>query len=400
MSIFTNKKLGRLAVAGLLFTSFCIISCGNPAGGSSSDTDDTKTTEENKTTEETKEAESKVTLEYPYTSSELESVKTNIKEAFKQFNMTTTVKAFLPSPAAPADDLAKDCKYTLLENYEQVLWLDKDSNIVYYYNPQKDKIIMTLGTNGLMLFYGCIELEEVDLSGFDTRDAYKFEQMFMDCKKLKKVTFGDYLRTDKVNSMVKMFKNCESLESVVLKSSSDTDPVMDCKNLTTMEEMFKGCKALKEVTLDFHTPAVETMRALFEDCKSLEKVTFGRHFGVFNHAKYVNYAVMFACCESLESIDLTNFDLNETVGGNNVDGGFYQMFQDCTKLKTIFTKADTDLYNRDNKKKIPADDLVGGCTSLEGGNGTKYEEGAKDKKDYLRVDTADKPGYFTAKTEA
>ncbi|MCR4733760.1 MAG: DUF285 domain-containing protein [Treponema sp.] len=394
MSIFTNKKLGRLAVAGLLFTSFCIISCVNPAGGSSSGTDDTKTTEENKTTEETKEAESKVTLEYPYTSSELESVKTNIKEAFKQFNMTTTVKAFLPSPAAPADDLAEDCKYTLLEEYEQVLWLDKDSNTVYYYNPQKDKIIMTLGTNGLMLFYGCTELEEVDLSGFDTRDAYKFEQMFMDCKKLKKVTFGDYLRTDKVNSMVKMFKNCESLESVVLKSSSDTDPVMDCKNLTTMEEMFYGCKALKEVTLDFHTPAVETMRALFEDCKSLEKVTFGRHFGVFNHAKYVNYAVMFAYCESLESIDLTNFDLNKTVGGNIVEGGFYQMFQGCTKLKTIFTKADTDL------KKISADYLVGGCTSLEGGNGTKYEEGAKDKEDYLRVDTADKPGYFTAKTEA
>jgi len=70
----------------------------------------------------------------------------------------------------------------------------------------------------------------------------------------------------------------------------------------------------------------------------------------------------------------------------------YGMFNDCPKLATITATGSIDAEE--------STDMFKGCTSLVGGNGTKYSEAHVDGE-YARIDgEGGLPGYFTAKGAA
>ena len=71
----------------------------------------------------------------------------------------------------------------------------------------------------------------------------------------------------------------------------------------------------------------------------------------------------------------------------------HQMFTYCESLETIYAAKDFFL---DSVTVTSDSDMFTGCLNLKGGNGTVYDADHTDSA-YARIDSADKPGYFTAK---
>ena len=127
-----------------------------------------------------------------------------------------------------------------------------------------------------------------------------------------------------------------------------------------------------------NTSEVTTMSGMFGICYSLTSLNVSS----FNTAKVENMSGMFTSSSSLTSLDVSNFNT-----GKVTDMSY--MFQGCESLKTIYCN---DAWNPSS-----SDDMFYDCTSLVGGNGTKYDDSKTDKT-YARPDGLDsKPGYFTAK---
>ena len=109
---------------------------------------------------------------------------------------------------------------------------------------------------------------------------------------------------------------------------------------------------------------------------------------------------MFAYCEKLQVIDLSNFYTTKVTN-------MYGLFQDCKELVTIYA---TTGFTTNQLKSSGSTYLFYGCTKIKGGDGTTYissvYEGtggyvsASDAK-YACIDhksgSTDPEGYFTAK---
>jgi surface protein len=95
---------------------------------------------------------------------------------------------------------------------------------------------------------------------------------------------------------------------------------------------------------------------------------------------------MFDGCKSLTSLDLSMFNTdNVTI--------MREMFRTCSALKTILCNEDWSK----SKLLTSSDNMFDGCTSLVGGNGTKYDANHTNIA-YARPDGEDgKPGYFFKK---
>ena len=113
-----------------------------------------------------------------------------------------------------------------------------------------------------------------------------------------------------VTSMVNMFNNCHSLQSV---------PLFNTQNVTNMGNMFYNCFSLQSVPL-FNTINVTNMAYMFYNCTSLQSVP------LFNTINVTNMAYMFNSCYSLQSVPLFN-----TINVTNM--GY--MFQGCVSLNLI-----------------------------------------------------------------
>ena len=121
------------------------------------------------------------------------------------------------------------------------------------------------------MFFDCIFLRKLDLSGFDTENIINMSCMFYNCKNLKNINLSNF-NTQKVENMSYMFAFCDSLKNLDL-SSFDTIKVKDMNN------MFINCENL--VYLDLSN---------------------------FNTINVVNMSFMFSGVKSLKYLDLTNFD--------------------------------------------------------------------------------------------
>ncbi len=115
------------------------------------------------------------------------------------------------------------------------------------------------------MFSGCINLQKVDISGFNTLNVRNMGYMFRNCSSLKSLDLGHF-NTVNVESMQGMFKGCSSLKVVNLQG-------LETNSLKYVDDMFKGCTKLQTLDLsDFNFKFVKSPIALFEGCKSLKDV--------------------------------------------------------------------------------------------------------------------------------
>lgn len=220
------------------------------------------------------------------------------------------------------------------------------------------------------MFAGCNNLASLDVSSFDTSNAYSLGSMFSGCNSLKDLDVSGF-NTSRVMGMSKMFRDCSSLAHLDI-SGFDTSKVTD------IDFMFSGCSSLTGLDVSsFDTSAVNYANHMFENCSNLVSLKVCS----FEMAKDAecSFNGMFSGCEKLVSLDLSNFgthnieDMQEMFKGckslTSLDlsgfstGNVYYMqgmFQDCSSLVSLNISG-WDTYLVENTAH-----MFEGCSSLTG----------------------------------
>ncbi|MBQ6790615.1 MAG: BspA family leucine-rich repeat surface protein [Paludibacteraceae bacterium] len=321
-----------------------------------------------------------------------------------------------------------------------------------------DKFTTENATSMYAMFSNCSELQAIDLSQFNTKKVTTMEYMFNGCKKLTTLDLRSIFTTAVTNSS-KMFQDCNNLQEILFKGNmakqdnivESEDMFKNCPRLTgEMGTTIEGnpldksyarpdqgpdseqpgyfSKNPREIygkyigdeqghvlTLYFDRNRTEydytidewkassdvksgTNMVIFDETmkdarptstsgwfSGFEELTEFSHLDYLNTTAVMDMSDMFFGCEKIEELDLRTFDFIGLVKADN-------MFGLCSALTTIYCATDF----RELPYLLAANNMFNGCTSLEGGRGTKVEDG-KYYEDFAHVDASDDPGYFTAK---
>ncbi|WP_233582379.1 DUF285 domain-containing protein [Prevotella sp. OH937_COT-195] len=115
------------------------------------------------------------------------------------------------------------------------------------------------------MFYACIAITSIDVTGFDTKNVTDMGDMFAYCRHTNSLDVSGF-KTGNVTNMRKMFCGCKSLTSLNLSS-------FNTENVTSMRNMFANCKSLTSLDLlKFKTAKVTDMTDMFFFCTSLTTI--------------------------------------------------------------------------------------------------------------------------------
>ena len=176
-------------------------------------------------------------------------------------------------------------------------------------------------TNMGRMFYNCSSLTSLDVTHFNTANVTNMSYIFSGCSSLTSLDVTHF-NTAKVKNMHQMFFRCSSLTSLDVT-------YFNTANVTDMYSMFYRCSslALLDVT-HFNTENVTNMGYMFYNCSSLTSLDVA-HFNTAN-VKVMSY--MFSSCSSLTSLYLTNFNTEKVTNIEN-------MFSGCQALTTIYASS-------------------------------------------------------------
>ena len=349
----------------------------------------------------------------------------------KHFARSTTPPTASNNPSHLEDDSTSDT--------EILGWFNSASETFYYYSLA-DKV--ELNSNSSNMFLDLVNLADIDLSGFDTRDVTNMQSMFrniavasldlsgfqtenvtdmsgmfFDAKNITNLDLTP-LNTGNVTDMHYMFTNMGSLTSLNL-SRINTSKVtnmtgmfwgvknlptldlskFDTRNVTDMPQMFLQAEKLTNLDLSsFDTSKVTTMFDMFNSMKSLTDIQFSKKF---NTGHVQNMQGMFANLMNIQEIDLSQADF-DTSNVRNFFGMFMYGFSTPSKLQRIYVEASKDF----NTSKATPTNYPQNINSqiftnqwlLRGGNGSYVPNPAYADLSWLHIDRgAAQPGYFTAK---
>ena len=120
---------------------------------------------------------------------------------------------------------------------------------------------------------------------------------------------------------------------------------------------------------------------MFGHCESLTSLDVSN----FNTSNVTGMSWMFAYCTSLTSLDVSNFNTSNVT---NISA----MFSNCANLKTIYAGAGWIIG-----KDTDSEGMFKNSTKLVGGKGTIFSPAATDAS-RAKIDGGKaNPGYFTAK---
>ena len=190
------------------------------------------------------------------------------------------------------------------------------------------------------MFEGCENLKELDLSSFDTGSLISMSRMFGSCRSLRKLEISGF-RTSSVTGMSGLFAGCEALEELDLSG-------LDTSNVINMISMFSSCSSLRSLDLSgFSTGRVTDMSWMFCGCSGLEALDISS----FDTSGVTDMSCMFFNCRRLEKIDVSGFDVSSAVNMDN-------MFMYCSSLKCL------DLSGFDTVDTANMKDMFKGCEAL------------------------------------
>ena len=189
------------------------------------------------------------------------------------------------------------------------------------------------------MFRDCESISSLDVSGFLTGNVKNFYCMFYNCKKLKElpISYEDgKWDTSSVDNMAWMFGGCASLPSLDVSG-------FNTAKVTDMSHMFFDCGSLSSLDVSgFDTSKVTDMYSMFYGCKNLEELRINYENDKWNTSSVDNMAWMFGACESLPTVDVSNFKVEKVITMRS-------MFQDCKSLKEINVSS----WTPSNVGKIP-----------------------------------------------
>ena len=151
------------------------------------------------------------------------------------------------------------------------------------------------------LFEGMTNLKEINFNGaFHTEQAETMERMFYGCENLEKLDVST-LDTSNVTNMRDMFRGCKRLEELDVSS-------FDTSNVTMMATMFSGCTNLEKLDLNtFDTSSLKNIGYMFSGCTNLEEVKLNK----WDTSKVDYMEATFMGCDSLKDVDLKGWNVDK-----------------------------------------------------------------------------------------
>jgi surface protein len=216
-------------------------------------------------------------------------------------------------------------------------------------------------TDASSLFYGCYNLESVDLSGFSANSVTDMSYMFYGCESLGTLDVSRF-NTSWVTDMSSMFSWCTGLTALDV-SHFDTGRVAD------MSAMFYNCRNLTTLSLNGNTGSVTDMSYMFYDCESLTTLNMSN----FDTRKVTNMGKMFAGCRSLKTLDVSRFDTGSVTNMGNMFGG-------CSSLTAL------DVSNFNTGKVLYMGEMFEGCSSLATLDLSSFDAGSAEDMWYMFLD--------------
>lgn len=271
------------------------------------------------------------------------------------------------------------------------------------------------------MFDGCSSIESFDLTKLNLQSIINANSMFSGCNKLVSLNTVDLIMPN-VNDVSSMFANCSVFEGfsggvIIPKATNLSSMFYNCMHLTNAEItnneatslafMFQYCSNLGEFSFNhMDTSNVGQFSNMFDGCSSLAVVDTSNldtsnatdcsmmfrstkieefDFSSISMAKLENISAM------LSGTNLINVDITPlTIYANrlNMDG----LFENCQNLEQIIAPYGTDWSEGDYQ----INNFYYNCTSLVGGNGTKYTDSYDYSQNKAVVDGHEgKKGYFT-----
>ncbi len=191
------------------------------------------------------------------------------------------------------------------------------------------------------MFYGCYNLESVDLSKLDTSRVTDMSRMFYGCKNLESLNLSNF-DTSKVTDMSYMFYNCNKLTTLDI-SSFDTGKVK------YMQSMFRSCKKVPKLDVGkFDTSNVERMHYMFYECVNVTELDVSN----FDTKNVTDMSNMFYECYEVKTLDVSNFDTGKVTD-------MQYMFGNCNDLLSL----DVSNFNTSNVTNMYY--MFGSCEKVE-----------------------------------
>ena len=248
--------------------------------------------------------------------------------------------------------------YTVNPQTEYYDFEGEENNIKLFYDDNKNSFEC--------LFYGCTDINKVDLSNLKTSYVENMTSMFEGCTSLTSINLLN-IDTSKVTLMSYMFYNCNSLKSLDLSS-------FNTENLIKMRSMFGSCTSLTYIDLTkFSRPRLVDIALAFELCSNLTSINVSS----FDTSNIIYMDQIFSKCYSLKSIDVSNFKTSKvewmsrmfyscylitSLDLSNFDiskvGRFQSMFQYCISLTSL------NLSNFKTEKGMYMTEMFSNCYNL------------------------------------
>ena len=171
-------------------------------------------------------------------------------------------------------------------------------------------------TDMYRMFYKCSSLTSLDVTHFNTANVTDMRYMFYKCSSLTSLDVTHF-NTANVTDMSYMFSSCSSLTSLDVTN-------FNTANVTNMNTMFYNCSKLTSLDVThFNTAKVTNMYSMFRKCLALTSL----YLTNFNTAKVTNMSYMFSSCSSLTTIYASSKFVTPQVTNSS------NMFYECRKLK-------------------------------------------------------------------
>ena len=199
---------------------------------------------------------------------------------------------------------------------------------------------MTVDAINMRLGNGTIVHIVFDKS-FSTYTPSSLDEFFSNLLELETIKGLEYLNTEKVTDMYRMFYKCSSLTSLDVTH-------FNTANVTDMSYMFYKCSSLTSLDVThFNTANVTDMSYMFSSCSSLTSLDVTH----FNTANVTNMSTMFYNCSKLTSLDVTHFNTAKVTN-------MYSMFRKCLALTSLY------LTNFNTEKVTNMSYMFSSCSSL------------------------------------
>ena len=256
------------------------------------------------------------------------------------FPMILLMLLFLPARMVAQKEASSSKYIATYESSTQTLTFKKNVGETLPKNSAWVEDKMTVDAINMRLGNGTIVHIVFDKS-FSTYTPSSLDEFFSNLLTLETIKGLEYLNTEKVTDMYRMFYKCSSLTSLDVTH-------FNTANVTDMSYMFYKCSSLTSLDVThFNTANVTDMSYMFSSCSSLTSLDVTH----FNTANVTNMSTMFYNCSKLTSLDVTHFNTAKVTN-------MYSMFRKCLALTSLY------LTNFNTEKVTNMGYMFSNCAAL------------------------------------